>query len=104
MMQQQNMNSQQQATMNQPPQVITTKDLSYLQDQMSWQLDAMKKCAHFAQECSDQDIKRAIEQAGQMHQRHYQMLLKHCQNKNTQQMQQVQQMMSQNQQSQNQMQ
>lgn len=88
-MQQQNMTDQQQPLMMEPPQVITTKDLLYLKDQLSWQLNAMKKCAHFAQESTDPQIKQALDTAGKMHLRHYQMLLKHCQNNNTQQMAQV---------------
>lgn len=90
--QQQNQNQQQtmqQPLMMEPPKVITTKDLLYLKDHMSWQLDAMKKCFHFAQECTVPEIKQALNKAGKMHQRHYQMLLKHCQNNNTQQMAQV---------------
>jgi hypothetical protein len=87
--QQQNMTGQQQPLMMEPPTVITTKDLLYLKDQLSWQLNAMKKCAHFAQECTDPQVKQALDTAGRMHLRHYQMLLKHCQNNNTQQMAQL---------------
>ncbi|MFC4767852.1 hypothetical protein [Effusibacillus consociatus] len=76
----------QQPRMMTPPQAITTKDLLYLRDAMSWTLLAMKKCAHFAQECQDQEVKQLIDQAGQMHQRHYNMLLQHCQTNNTQAM------------------
>jgi hypothetical protein len=79
----------QQARMQTPPAVITTKDLLYLRDAMSWTLLAAKKCAHFAQECQDPDIKQAIDQAGQMHVRHYNALLQHCKTNNTQNMQQV---------------
>ncbi len=88
-MQQQTLTNQQQPVMMEPPTVITTKDLLYLKDQMSWQLNAMKKCAHFANECTDQDVKQAIDKAGKMHERHYQMLLQHCQNNNAQQMAQI---------------
>lgn len=84
--------SGQQPLMMQPPQVITTKDYLYLKDQLSWELIAMKKCRHFAQECIDPEIVQAIDKAGQMHLRHYEMLLKHLQNDNNAQMQQVQQM------------
>lgn len=78
-------NATQQQAIN-PPKVITTKDLSYLKDQLSWHLDVMKKCAHFAQESTNPQIKQALDEAGRMHERHYQMLLKHCQNNNTQAM------------------
>jgi hypothetical protein len=73
----------QQAIMTTPPTVMTTKDMHYVKDQMSWLLLAMKKCSHFAQECTDPQIKQLIDKAGQMHQRHYNTLLGHCQNNNT---------------------
>ena len=75
----------------QPPQVITTKDCLYLKDMLSWELIAMKKCYHTAQECMDPQIKQAIDKAGQMHQHHYQMLLKHLQHDNNAAMADVQQ-------------
>jgi hypothetical protein len=81
--------AQQQPVMQTPPQVITTKDHAYLKDQLSWLLLAAKKCRHFAQECTDPQIAQAIDQAGQMHQRHYLLLLKHLQNDNTAAMQAV---------------
>ncbi|XEC94742.1 hypothetical protein AB6A23_26230 [Paenibacillus tarimensis] len=83
---------QQQPVIPAPPQVITTKDYLYLKDQLSWELIAMKKCRHFAQECTDQEIAQAIDRAGQMHQRHYGLLLKHLQNNNTAEMQKIQQL------------
>ncbi|MBN2981699.1 MULTISPECIES: hypothetical protein [Cohnella] len=83
---------QQQPVMQQPPQVITTKDHLYLKDQLSWELLAMKKCSHFAGECTDQEIRQAIDQAGQMHKRHYELLLKHLQHNNTAEMQKVRQL------------
>ena len=88
----------QQPVMQVPPKVITVKDHSYLKDQLSWLLLAMKKCRHFAQECTDPQIAQAIDRVGQMHQRHYTMLLKHLQTDNVTAMQQVQQQMQQMQQ------
>ena len=75
-----------QPTMTAPPAVITTKDLMYLRDMMSWQLLAAKKCSHFAKECTDPAVRQAIDKVGQMHLRHYGMLLKHCQHDNNQAM------------------
>ena len=49
----------------------------------------MKKCRHFAQECSDLEIRQLIDKAGQMHQKHYMLLLKHLQNNNTEEMKKV---------------
>jgi hypothetical protein len=89
---QQQQQLQQQPLMQVPPQVVTTKDFLYLKDQLSWELLAMKKCRHFAQECTDPEIRMAIDKAGQMHQRHYMLLLKHLQNNNTAEMQKVPQL------------
>lgn len=87
-MQQQTMDpmlqQQQQPIMMAPPNIITKKDLLYLKDIMSWLLDATKKCSHFSKECTDPRVKQAIDRAGQMHQRHYNLILKHCQNNNDQ--------------------
>ncbi|MBA4602767.1 hypothetical protein [Thermoactinomyces mirandus] len=58
---------------------ISSKDLSYLTDEMSWELLAMKKCYHFANECQDPSVSQLINRIGQMHQRHYEMLLNHLQ-------------------------
>lgn len=89
-MQQQTQASTSQAPlMMEPPQIITTKDHLYLKDMLSWQLNAMKKCAHFANECTDTDVKQALNNAGHMHLRHYQMLLKHCQTDNLQALSQI---------------
>lgn len=69
----------QQTPMPSPPTAITTKDLSYLKDAMSWELLAFKKFHFYAQQVNDLEIKQAFEQAGQMHQNHYQRLLSHLQ-------------------------
>ena len=67
----------QQGRMKEPPSYISTKDLAYLKDAMSWELTAMKKCRKFAQESTCQKISNAIDETGQMHQQHYQTLLRH---------------------------
>ncbi|MBB6453479.1 hypothetical protein HNQ94_001928 [Salirhabdus euzebyi] len=60
-----------------PPNMISTKDQSYLTDMLSWNLLASKKAHFFAQQCHDQEVKSALDQAGQMHQQHYQKLLQY---------------------------
>ncbi|MEQ2525223.1 ferritin-like domain-containing protein [Bacillaceae bacterium CLA-AA-H227] len=74
---------QQQAPMSIPPQAITTKDLTYLKDAMSWELLAFKKFNFYAQHVTNEGIKQALDQAGQMHQNHYERLLAHLQVNNT---------------------
>ncbi|GGE07085.1 hypothetical protein GCM10011571_05390 [Marinithermofilum abyssi] len=56
---------------------LTTKELNYLKDALSWELLAMKKCHHYAQECQDPQLKQLIDRTGQLHQNHYQQLLQH---------------------------
>ncbi|MDP4103646.1 MAG: ferritin-like domain-containing protein [Bacillota bacterium] len=62
-----------------PPRAITTKDLLYIKDVLSWELLAFKKFHHLAQQVTNPQIKQALEKAGQMHQNHYQRLLPHLQ-------------------------
>ena len=73
------MNYTQQDTMQTPPQVITTKDIMYLKDALSWELLAMKKFHHLAQHVNNSELKQALDNAGRMHQNHYQRLLSHLQ-------------------------
>lgn len=75
----QNINQAQQNIMNQPPEVMTTKDTLYISDMLSWNLLAMKKANSFAAQCQIPEVSNAIKQAAQMHQRHYQKLLQHLQ-------------------------
>lgn len=85
MQQNQQMNMQNQAgIMQQPPAVISTKDALYLTDMLSWNLLAMKKAHFFAQQCQDQEIVHEINKCGQMHQRHYNQILKHLNNSQSQ--------------------
>ncbi|WP_096436781.1 hypothetical protein [Alteribacter populi] len=82
-MQQQYQTQQGQQVMPQPPNVVTSKDHLYITDMLSWNLLCMKKAHQFSQQCQDQQIKDALDQAGRMHYMHYQTLLTHLQN-NTQ--------------------
>jgi hypothetical protein len=62
-----------------PPRVITTKDLLYIKDALSWELIAFKKFHFFAQQVTDPQIKQVLNKTGKMHQQHYQKLLTHLQ-------------------------
>ncbi|QFT90501.1 hypothetical protein FIU87_17805 [Bacillus sp. THAF10] len=86
--QQQPNTMQQSGYFPQPPAVVTVKDSLYFTDMLSWNLLAMKKAHFFASQCQDQEVKTAIEKAGQMHQRHYQKVLTHLQGQNQMQQQQ----------------
>ncbi|SDP50942.1 hypothetical protein [Halobacillus aidingensis] len=76
-MQQQNQSMQQAQPMSQVPEIVSTKDQLYLADMLSWNLNACKKAHFFAQNCQTPEIQAALEEAGQMHQRHYDKLLNH---------------------------
>lgn len=83
-MQNQNMNNQQneqgqQQIMQEPPHIITTKDFAYINDMLAWNLLAMKKAHNMAQQCQDTQIRAELDLCGQMHQRHYEMILAHLQ-------------------------
>lgn len=86
-MQNQQMNQQQQQQqpmMAQPPRVITTKDLLYINDMLAWNLLAAKKAHHAASFCQDIQIKQQLEACGNMHHRHYMKLLSHLEEKQQQ--------------------
>ncbi|WP_053363221.1 ferritin-like domain-containing protein [Bacillus sp. FJAT-27251] len=70
----------------QPPNAITTKDILYLKDALSWELLAFKKFHFLAQHAQNQEIKDALDNAGRMHQDHYQRLLSHLQVNNNEAM------------------
>ncbi|WHY02854.1 ferritin-like domain-containing protein [Neobacillus sp. DY30] len=62
-----------------PPRAITTKDVLYLKDALSWELLAFKKFHFMANQIQNPQLKEALNKAGQMHQNHYQRLLTHLQ-------------------------
>lgn len=61
--------------MNNVPNMISTKDLSYIADMLNWNIIAAKKARHFYNEVNDQDIKTAMEKAFRLHEKHYKFLL-----------------------------
>jgi hypothetical protein len=62
-----------------PPRAITTKDVLYIKDALSWELLAFKKFHFMANQLQNPQLKEALNKAGQMHQNHYQRLLTHLQ-------------------------
>lgn len=68
-----------QAPIPTPPPAITTKDLMYLKDAMSWELLAFKKFHFLAEHATNPQIKQALDKVGRMHQDHFQRLLNHLQ-------------------------
>ncbi|MCM3718717.1 hypothetical protein [Fictibacillus phosphorivorans] len=82
-MQQQNQNQnqmqnqQQQPVYQNPPQVITGKDLNYVRDMLSWNLLGMKKAHFMASQCQDPEVKMTLEKVCRMHESHYQKIIGH---------------------------
>lgn len=68
-----------QAPIPTPPPAITTKDLMYVKDVLSWELLAFKKFHFFAQQVNSPEIKQELDNMGKMHQNHFQRLLPHLQ-------------------------
>lgn len=68
-----------QIPMQQPPQAISSKDILYIKDALSWELLAFKKFHFLAEHASNPEFKQALDKAGSMHQRHFETLLGHLQ-------------------------
>jgi len=70
----------QNTTMKQPPNIISSKDLKYIEDMLAWNLTAAKSAREFAGKVNDQEIKTEMETTQQMHKQHYEQLLSFLQN------------------------
>ncbi|WP_238322714.1 hypothetical protein [Gorillibacterium massiliense] len=73
------MGQAQQANQTTNRNLIAEKELLYLQDFLSWELLAMKKCNEAAQGVMDTKIAGVIRDMGSRHQQHYQELLNQLQ-------------------------
>ncbi len=50
---------------------ISTKELNYVKDFLSWELYMAKLCNQYANQMSDPNYSRLVEQSGQIHQQNY---------------------------------
>lgn len=57
--------------------MLSNKELNYLKDHLSWELLAVKKYHHYADQMEDQGLKQLAHEIGQLHQNRYQTLLDH---------------------------
>lgn len=71
-----------QPVMNQPPNVLSTKDTQYITDMLSWNLLAAKETNNFASKVNCQEIQQTMNEVYQMHKKHYDQLLNLLQNNN----------------------
>lgn len=53
--------------MNNVPNIISTKDLSYICDMFHWNFTASKKALHYSNEVTDEEIKEELENIYEMH-------------------------------------
>jgi len=58
---------------------ISTKELNYVTDHLSWELLMSKKCYDHANSTNEQEYKRLFNEAGQIHQQNYFTLLDYLQ-------------------------
>lgn len=56
--------------MNTVPNIISTKDLLYLEDLFKMSLVSAKKAFHFANEVKSEEVKEALNKVGNMFQNH----------------------------------
>ena len=61
--------------MNTVPEMISTKDLSYIKDMFSWNFLATKKLKHILTLVSDSEVKEALTKAHDLHQNACHMIL-----------------------------
>lgn len=73
-----------QQVMKQPPNVLSTKDLLYIEDMLNWNLALAKQARHYMMEVADPDIKQQLDKVAVMHKKHYDQLLQILQNANNQ--------------------
>lgn len=53
--------------MNQVPNIISTKDLSYISDMFEWNFTVSKVCHSYVEKVVDEEIKTIIGDIGRMH-------------------------------------
>lgn len=61
--------------MKEIPKIISTKDLSYFEDIMNWNLTLSKKCHMYKDLITDSEIKKFISEVAKMHSVHYEKIL-----------------------------
>ena len=61
--------------MKEVPNIISTKDLSYIKDMLSWNLVMAKKSKEYLKLAGDKDVKELLNKVNEVHKSHYEMLL-----------------------------
>lgn len=61
--------------MKEVPNIISTKDLSYIKDMLNWNLVMAKKSKEYLKLVGDKDVKELLKKVNEVHKSHYEMLL-----------------------------
>jgi hypothetical protein len=61
--------------MNEVPNMISTKDLSYIADMLNWNYLAVKEACDSSNNISDEEIKKLLKRVSDMHLDHYKKIL-----------------------------
>ena len=61
--------------MKEVPNIISTKDLSYIKDMLSWNSVMAKKSKEYLKLVGDKDVKELLKKVNEVHKSHYEMLL-----------------------------
>ena len=61
--------------MKEVPNIISTKDLSYIKDMLSWNLVMAKKSKEYLKLVGDKDVKELLKKVNEVHKNQYEMLL-----------------------------
>jgi len=64
--------------------MLSSKELNYIKDFLSWELLMTKKCSEYAKQEVDPNFKGIFENAGQVHQQNYQDVLSYLQQQTSQ--------------------
>ena len=61
--------------MKEVPNIISTKDLSYIKDMLVWNLVMVKKSKEYLKLVSDRDVKDVLKRVSDVHKGHYEVLI-----------------------------
>lgn len=61
--------------MKEVPNIISTKDLSYIKDMLNWSLTIAKKAKHYSELTEDKEIYDFFNKVKKVHKKHYECLI-----------------------------
>lgn len=62
-------------SMNEVPNIISTKDLDYIKDMLKWNFVLVKKANFFMEVIADEDAKKLIEKVIKVHKSQYEKIM-----------------------------